>query len=61
MVSDNVIRILREKNEMDELKTGIKNHGELTVTKEMTADAWGSGGQPVFATPAMIALMENTA
>ena len=61
MVSDNVIRVLREKNEMDELKTGIKNHGELTVTKEMTADAWGSGGQPVFATPAMIALMENTA
>ena len=61
MVSDNVIRVLREKNEMDELKTGIKNHGELTVTEEMTADAWGSGGQPVFATPAMIALMENTA
>ena len=61
MVSDNVIRVLREKNEMAELKTGIKNHGELTVTKEMTADAWGSGGQPVFATPAMIALMENTA
>lgn len=46
---------------MKELEVGIKNTGELTVTKEMTADAWGSGGQPVFATPAMIALMENTA
>lgn len=46
---------------MSELKTGIKNHGELTVTNEMTAAAWGSGGQAVFATPAMIALMENTA
>ncbi len=46
---------------MKELETGIKNSGELTVTEEMTADAWGSGGQPVFATPAMIALMENTA
>lgn len=46
---------------MEELKAGIKNRGELTVTKDMTADAWGSGGQPVFATPAMIALMENTA
>ena len=46
---------------MKDLETGIKNRGELTVTEEMTADAWGSGGQPVFATPAMIALMENTA
>ena len=46
---------------MKDLEKGIKNRGELTVTKEMTADAWGSGGQPVFATPAMIALMENTA
>ena len=44
-----------------ELKTGIKNTGEMTVTKELTADAWGSGGLPVYATPAMIALMENTA
>ena len=44
-----------------ELKTGIKNTGEMTVTKDLTADAWGSGGLPVYATPAMIALMENTA
>ena len=44
-----------------ELKTGIKNTNEMTVTKELCADAWGSGGLAVFATPAMIALMENTA
>ena len=44
-----------------ELKTGIKNTKEMTVTKELCADAWGSGGLAVFATPAMIALMENTA
>ena len=44
-----------------ELKTGIKGNGETTVTKELCADAWGSGGLQVYATPAMIALMENTA
>ena len=44
-----------------ELKPGIKNTKEMTVTKELCADAWGSGGLAVFATPAMIALMENTA
>ena len=44
-----------------ELKTGIKGKSKTTVTKELCADAWGSGGLPVYATPAMIALMENTA
>ena len=44
-----------------ELKTGIKNSKEMIVTKELCADAWGSGGLTVYATPAMIALMENTA
>ncbi len=44
-----------------ELKTGIKGKSETAVTKELCADAWGSGGLPVYATPAMIALMENTA
>ena len=33
----------------------------MIVTKELCADAWGSGGLTVYATPAMIALMENTA
>ena len=43
------------------LEIGIRNRTEMEVTKDLTADAWGSGGQPVFATPAMIAMMENTA
>lgn len=44
-----------------ELKTGIRNSKELTVTEDMTAAAAGSGGQRVFSTPHMIALMETTA
>lgn len=44
-----------------ELKTGIRNTKELTVTEDMTAAAAGSGGQRVFSTPHMIALMETTA
>jgi predicted thioesterase len=44
-----------------ELKAGIKHKTETVVTKELCADAWGSGGLQVYATPAMIALMENTA
>ena len=46
---------------MEELKAGIRNRKETVVTAELAADAWGSGGLPVFATPAMIALMEQTA
>ena len=30
-----------------ELKAGIKNKGEMTVTKDLCADAWGSGGLAV--------------
>lgn len=44
-----------------ELKPGIRNIGEMTVTEDLCANAWGSGGLQVYATPAMIALMENTA
>lgn len=44
-----------------ELKTGIRNSKELTVTEDMTAASAGSGGQPVFSTPHMVALMETTA
>ena len=43
------------------LTTGIKGKQELVVTKENTAEAMGSGTLEVFATPAMIALMEKTA
>lgn len=43
------------------LETGIKGRKEIIVTQEKTAKAKGSGTLDVFATPAMIALMENTA
>lgn len=43
------------------LETGIKGNGEVMVTEENTAKAMGSGELMVFATPAMIALMEQTA
>jgi predicted thioesterase len=43
------------------LETGIKGKKEITVTQDKTAKAMGSGSLDVYATPAMIALMENTA
>ena len=43
------------------LETGIKVTKEIMVTNENTAKTMGSGTLDVFATPAMIALMENTA
>jgi predicted thioesterase len=43
------------------LEAGIKGKKEITVTQELTAKAMNSGALDVFATPAMIALMENTA
>ena len=43
------------------LKEGIKGKKEIAVTQELTAKAMGSGTLDVYATPAMIALMENTA
>ncbi len=43
------------------LETGIKGRQEITVTKENSASAVGSGLLDVFATPAMVALMEKTA
>lgn len=43
------------------MEKGIKFSIERTVTPEMTARVMGSGTLDVFATPAMIALIEETA
>ena len=43
------------------LKEGIKGTKEVMVTQELSAQNVGSGLLPVYATPSMIALMENTA
>ena len=42
------------------LKPGIKGRQEVMVTEENSASTLGSGLLDVFATPAMIALMEKT-
>ena len=46
---------------MKELKAGIIGNDEVVVTEANTAAAMGSGTLPVFATPALVALMEKTA
>jgi predicted thioesterase len=38
---------------------GMKGEKTETVTADNTASSWGSGGLDVYATPAMIALMEE--
>lgn len=43
------------------LKAGIKGRQEVMVTEDNSANALGSGLLEVFATPAMVALMEKTA
>ncbi len=43
------------------LKTGIKGYAEVTVCRENTAETRKSGTLQVFATPAMIELIEEAA
>ena len=43
------------------IEVGMKGRAETVVVRENTAQAVGSGLVPVFATPCMIALMENAA
>lgn len=43
------------------LSVGLKGRADVTVTPALTAAAVGSGLVPVYATPYMIALMENAA
>lgn len=43
------------------MEIGITKTQTIVVTEDMTAAKLGSGLLPVYATPSMIALMENTA
>ena len=43
------------------MEIGIQGRMSVVVTEELTAARVGSGLLPVYATPSMIALMENTA
>lgn len=45
----------------DELKVGLVGESTTVVDRSNLASAFGSGHVDVFATPAMIALMENAA
>ncbi len=46
---------------MDNIKVGLVGERTVQVTDNQTAQHFGSGGLAVFATPAMIALMESAA
>lgn len=46
---------------MNNMKIGLSYESNTLVTETNTAEALGSGDMAVFATPAMVALMENAA
>jgi fluoroacetyl-CoA thioesterase len=46
---------------MKPLATGLRGVATCAVTHERTAEAFGSGLVPVYATPAMVALIEQAA
>lgn len=43
------------------IEKGLKSESRTVVSSENVAATMGSGDMPVFATPAMVALMENAA
>lgn len=45
----------------EKITAGLSNEVERLVTHDTTADAYGNAGVAVFATPALIALLEETA
>lgn len=46
---------------MSNLKPGIRGEASVAVDRSNTAQAYGSGAVAVFATPAMVGLMEKAA
>ena len=46
---------------MDNIRPGMTGEHTTIITEAMTATALGSGGVPVYATPALVALMEAAA
>jgi fluoroacetyl-CoA thioesterase len=50
-----------EPNPEEDLQPGLSVEVEITVSERETAAHMGSGLVPVYATPALVALMENAA
>jgi len=46
---------------MDELHPGLTGAVTWKATERHSAETWGSGGVPVFATPSLVGLMETAA